>query len=109
MGILTTDEPGIRLKFWFMSGADKAGKGIADEHLPAREKRRSAMPSARNQFKGLIESVEHSEVMTEVVVKSGNIKVGSLISRRSAHDMNLRVGDEVTAIIKATNVIIAKD
>ena len=67
------------------------------------------MLSARNQFKGLIDSVQHGDLMTEVVVKVGTIKVVSLISRRSAHDMNLRVGDEVTAIVKATNVILAKD
>ena len=67
------------------------------------------MLSARNQFKGLIDSVQHGDLMTEVVVKVGGVKMVSLISRRSAHDMNLRVGDEVTAIVKATNVILAKD
>lgn len=67
------------------------------------------MLSARNQFKGLVESIEHGDLMTEVVVKVGRTKVVSLISRRAAHDLNLRVGDEVTAIVKATNVIIGKD
>jgi len=67
------------------------------------------MLSARNQFKGIIKSVEHGKLMTEVVVKVGDSTITSLISRHSAHDLNLRVGDEVTAIIKATNVIIGKD
>ncbi|MFW9997022.1 MAG: molybdopterin-binding protein, partial [Candidatus Odinarchaeota archaeon] len=65
--------------------------------------------SARNQFRGLVDSIQHGEVMTEVVIKAGSIRVVSLISRRSARDMGLKVGDEVTAIIKATNVMIAKD
>jgi len=67
------------------------------------------MLSARNQFKGIIKSVEHGQLMSEVVVKVGDLTVVSLISRHSAHNLNLRVGDEVTAIIKATNVVVAKD
>jgi len=67
------------------------------------------MLSARNQFKGIIKSVEHGKLMSEVVVKVGDLTVVSLISRHSAHNLNLREGDEVTAIIKATNVVVAKD
>ncbi len=66
------------------------------------------MLSARNKFQGLIKSVEHGKLMTEVVIAAGDFKIVSIISRHSAHDMNLREGDKVTAIIKATNVLIEK-
>ena len=65
------------------------------------------MLSARNQFKGTVKSVKLGEVMAEVVV--GDIEVVSAITRASAEHMGLKPGDEVTAIIKSTEVLIAKD
>lgn len=67
------------------------------------------MLSARNQFKGTVKSVKLGQVMAEVIVKVGRIEVVSLISRTSAEKLKLKVGDSVTAIIKATEVMVAKD
>jgi len=66
------------------------------------------MLSARNQFKGTVKSVKFGEVMAEVVVTVGDIEVVSAITRTSAEQMGLRPGDEVTAVIKSTEVILAK-
>ena len=66
------------------------------------------MLSARNQFKGKIKSVKLGTVMAEIVVDTGSVEVVSLISRGSAESMKLKVGDEVTAIIKSTEVMIQK-
>jgi len=66
------------------------------------------MLSARNQFKGTVKSVKLGEVMAEVVVTVGDIEVVSAITRTSAEQMGLRPGDEVTAVIKSTEVILAK-
>ncbi len=66
------------------------------------------MLSARNQFKGTVKSVKLGEVMAEVVVAVGDIEVVSVITRTSAEQMGLRPGDEVTAVIKSTEVILAK-
>jgi len=67
------------------------------------------MLSARNQFKGTVKSVKLGQVMAEVIVKVGRIEVVSLISRTSAEKLKLKVGDNVTAIIKATEVMVDKD
>jgi molybdopterin-binding protein len=67
------------------------------------------MLSARNQFKGTVKAVKLGTVMAEVVVTVGKNDIVSLISRASAEALKLKVGDEVTAIIKATEVIVAKD
>ena len=67
------------------------------------------MLSARNQFKGTIKSVKLGQVMAEVVVTVGEIEVVSIISRGSAERMGLKVGDKVTAVVKATEVMIGKD
>ena len=67
------------------------------------------MLSARNQFKGTIKSVKPGQVMAEVVMSGGKLEIVSLISRGSAEAMGLKVGDEVTAVVKATEVMVAKD
>jgi molybdopterin-binding protein len=66
------------------------------------------MISARNQFKGTIKSVKLGEVMAEVVVTVGTIEIVSLISRTSAEQLGLKTGDQVSAIIKSTEVMISK-
>ena len=66
------------------------------------------MLSARNQFKGTVKSVKLGNVMAEVVVAVGGLEFVSAITRGSAEHMGLKVGDEVTAVIKSTEVLIAK-
>jgi len=66
------------------------------------------MLSARNQFKGTIKSVHLGEVMAEVVVSVGELEFVSAITRGSAERMELNPGDEVVAVIKSTEVLIAK-
>jgi len=66
------------------------------------------MLSARNQFKGKIKSVKLGNVMAEVVVSSGGLEIVSVITRGSAEHLGLKVGDDVTAVIKSSEVIIDK-
>jgi molybdopterin-binding protein len=66
------------------------------------------MLSARNQVDGVIKSITKGTVMAEVVVQVGEIEVVSAITRGSVEAMNLKVGDTATAVIKATEVMIAK-
>ena len=67
------------------------------------------MLSARNQFSGTVKSVKLGNVMAEVVVTVGNLEIVSAITRTSAEQMGLKTGDAVTAVIKSTEVLIAKD
>ena len=66
------------------------------------------MLSARNQFKGTVQSVKLGNVMAEVIVAVGGIEIVSHISRTSAEKLGLKAGDAVTAIIKSTEVMIDK-
>lgn len=66
------------------------------------------MLSARNQFKGTVKSVKLGEVMAEVVISVGNLEIVSAITRTSAESLGLKAGDEVTAVIKSTEVLIGK-
>jgi molybdopterin-binding protein len=66
------------------------------------------MLSARNQFEGTIKSVKLGNVMAEVIVSVGNLEFVSAITRTSAEQLQLKVGDKVKAIIKSTEVMIDK-
>jgi molybdopterin-binding protein len=66
------------------------------------------MLSARNQFKGTVKSVKLGDVVAEVVVTVGNLEIVSVITRTSVEHMGLKVGDEVTAVIKSTEVLLAR-
>jgi molybdopterin-binding protein len=66
--------------------------------------------SARNQLKGTVKEVKHGNVMAEVVVVlPDGQEIVSAITLGSAQVLNLQVGDEVTAIIKSTEVMIGKE
>ena len=65
--------------------------------------------SARNQLKGKIVDIKEGPVSTEVTVEIGEAKIVSSITSTSAKQMKLAVGDEATAVIKASSVMIAKD
>ena len=65
--------------------------------------------SARNQLRGKIETIQHGEILSHVVVRVGDNLIESVITRTSADEMKLKVGDLVRAVIKSTEVMIAKD
>jgi len=65
--------------------------------------------SARNKLVGKITELQLGGVMAHVVVQVGSNLVESVITRRSVEEMNLKVGDTVTAIIKSTEVMLQKD
>lgn len=66
--------------------------------------------SARNQLLGTITRVEHGGVMSTVIIQlSGGEEVVAAITTDSTKDLDLKVGDTVRAVIKATEVLVAKD
>ena len=66
------------------------------------------MISARNQFEGTVKSIKLGNVMAEIIVAVGNLEVVSAITRGSVDQMGLKVGDQVVAVIKSTEVMIQK-
>ena len=51
--------------------------------------------SARNRIIGKIEEIHVGDIMAHVVVRSGEVIIESVITRRSAEEMKLKVGDTV--------------
>ncbi|MCR5027394.1 MAG: TOBE domain-containing protein [Methanobrevibacter sp.] len=65
--------------------------------------------SARNQLNGKVTSVDIGVVMANIKVEVSEPGViTALITKESAEKLGLKDGDDVTAIIKSTEVIIGK-
>jgi molybdopterin-binding protein len=64
--------------------------------------------SARNQLVGRIDSVRISGLMAEVRISTGGQQITSIITARSASEMQLKPGQTAAALIKATEVMILR-
>lgn len=66
--------------------------------------------SARNRLKGTVQDVKKGEVATKVRVRIEKpVVVTALISREAVEELDIKKGDKVDAVIKATEVMIAKE
>ncbi len=64
--------------------------------------------SARNCLKGKIVEIKTGPVSTEVTIQTAaGEKIVSSITSTSAENLNLKVGDEAYAVIKASSVMVA--
>jgi len=65
--------------------------------------------SARNRLKGKVTAVEKDKITAKVKVEiTVPATITALISREAVEDLDIKVGDEVEAVVKATEVMIAK-
>jgi molybdopterin-binding protein len=64
--------------------------------------------SGRNQLVGRIDAVRISGLMAEVEISIGGQQITSIITARSAREMQLKAGQTAAALIKATEVMILR-
>jgi molybdopterin-binding protein len=64
--------------------------------------------SGRNQLVGRIEAVRISGLMAEITISIGGQQITSIITARSAREMQLKRGQTAAALIKATEVMILR-
>ena len=62
--------------------------------------------STRNRLPGRITEVVKGEAAARVSVQVGDNTVVALITRESADELGLEPGKEVTALVKATDVML---
>jgi molybdopterin-binding protein len=65
--------------------------------------------SARNQLTGTITGILLGGVMAEVTVDVNGQELVSVITRKSAENLGLKEGDAITVVIKATEVLLARE
>jgi molybdopterin-binding protein len=65
--------------------------------------------SARNQIKGMVIAVHKGQTTGHVRIDIGQgIVITSSITNEAIDDLDLKVGDEAMAVIKASDVMVAK-
>ena len=65
--------------------------------------------SARNQFKGKVVAVDKGVITGKVKVEiKVPVTVTAVITKEAIEELDIKVGDEVTAIVKSTEIMIAK-
>jgi molybdopterin-binding protein len=65
--------------------------------------------SARNQLQGTVSSITRGEAIANVVLDVAGQRLVASITVEAVQDLGLSEGSQVTAIIKASDVIIATD
>lgn len=64
--------------------------------------------SLRNRFKSIIDEVRKGALLSEVKLRFGLYSLTSVITTRSAESLELKVGDEVEALVKANEISLLK-
>ena len=65
--------------------------------------------SGRNQLRGFVEEVRIDGLLAQVRLRVGNQTLTAIITRDAVTELKLRRGDEALAIVKATEVMVARE
>jgi molybdopterin-binding protein len=88
-------------------------KPTVDNFLPEVEigtPKKALKVSSRNVFKGVVTQIVSGAVNCEVTVEIiHRVKLTSVITQVSAEELELVVGEEAYAVIKSTDIVIAKE
>ena len=64
--------------------------------------------SMENQWPAKVTHIEKGALLTKASMMIGERSINALITTESAHDLDLKIGDQVTAMVKASEIMIAK-
>jgi molybdopterin-binding protein len=62
--------------------------------------------SARNQIPARVTSITQGEAMANVVLDAGGVRLVASVTVEAVRDLGISEGSEVTAIVKATDVML---
>jgi molybdopterin-binding protein len=83
----------------------------ADRPLPKQPRTQGAAIvtlSGRNQLRGIVEEVRSEGLLAQVRLRVGDQTLTAVITRDAVDELKLRRGDEAIAIVKSTEVMIAR-
>ena len=65
--------------------------------------------SARNKLEGVVKKIENGAVASTVKIEiSKSVNLTSMITKEAVEELDLKEGDKVEAVIKATEIMISK-
>ena len=65
--------------------------------------------SGRNRLPGIVTDVTIEGLMAQIGLRVGDNHIVAIISAEAARELNLKVGDSGTALVKAPSVMIVKE
>jgi molybdopterin-binding protein len=65
------------------------------------------MLSARNQIPARVTAINSGEAIANVELDAGGVRLVASITVEAVNDLGLAVGSQVTAVVKASDVILA--
>lgn len=68
----------------------------------------SGRESARNRLPGIVVRVVKDRVSAQVEIRSGPFRIVSLLTREAVEELGLEPGVAVSAVVKATNVVVER-
>jgi molybdate transport system regulatory protein len=69
----------------------------------------SGILSARNRTRGLVKQIIRGDVLSKVLIESQGDVLHAIITNASLDEMKINSGDEITAIVKSTELILSKE
>ncbi len=69
----------------------------------------TGMLSARNRARGMVRQIIQGDILSKIFVESQGDMLHAIITNTSLKEMNIKEGDDVTAIVKSTELILSKE
>jgi molybdopterin-binding protein len=78
--------------------------------LPRARQHRGAIValSGRNQLRGIVDEVRIDGLLAQVTLRVGDQKLTAIITRDAIDELKLKRGDDALAVVKSTEVMIAR-
>ena len=88
--------------------ADKEARRLAKRTLAAAGSSQQPRISGRNKLRGKVREIEYDGLLARIVLDIGHQSITAIITREASQELDLKVGDTASALIKATEVMILK-
>src|SRR5216110_3159914 len=103
------------LKQWIYKGTVRTvrtGGGhhrVSDAEIDRMLASQGNVSSGRNQLRGIVEEVRADGLLAQVRLRIGDQRLTAVITRDAVDELKLRRGDDALAIVKSTEVMIARE
>jgi len=85
------------------------GAGPKKGARPERHRGTIVALSGRNQLRGIVEEVRTEGLLAQVRLRIGDQTLTAVITRDAVDELRLKRGESAMAIVKATEVMVAKE
>jgi molybdopterin-binding protein len=88
-----------------------AAQPLPRRRTPARPPRKPVLValSGRNQLRAIVEEVRVEGLLAQVRLRIGEQRLTAVITRDAVEELKLKRGQEALAIVKATEVMVARE